>query len=476
MSFVQAVFYELNPHTRFKPSFFLELLAGKLEACRRGEIKRLIINLPPRSLKSLMISVAFPAWLLGHRPGTEIMCASYGQELADKLARDTRRVMASAWYCVLFSTRLAERIAVHDFETEQKGGRFATSVGGSPLGRGGDFIILDDPMKPEEALSETQRTNVKEWYDNTLSSRLNDKEDGCIIIVMQRLHQDDLVGHVLERGEWEVISFPAIAEADEEYVVESPLGSRIYMRCAGEPLHPERESLDTLAKLRKQVGEYNFNAQYQQSPMPPGGAVIKTDWLRYYEPGSEPGRFGYIVQSWDTANKAGELNDYSVCTTWGVDGDRSYLLHVYRKRVNFPDLKRAVLEQRSRYKPHTILIEDKASGTQLIQELHRLGVNLEAYQPPANTDKLMRLYSQATAFESGNVWLPEDELWLKDYVAEITGFPGTKHDDQVDSTTQFLDHLRTRVPPMIISDEVMEKVRNMRPWPGTPGYRRRYGW
>jgi predicted phage terminase large subunit-like protein len=469
MSFIQCAFDELNPQTSFICGPHIELIASKLEACRRGEIRRLIINLPPRNLKSQCVSVAFVAWLLGHAPALRVICASYGQDLAGKFARDTRNVMMSPWYEALFSTRISDRQAVHDFETTAMGGRMATSVGGVITGRGADFIILDDPLKPEEALSETQRDGVNEWFDNTLLSRLNDKATGCIVIVMQRLHQNDLVGHVMGRDEWEVLSFPVIAESDTVDKIESPFGARMFRRQKGDVLHPERESLETILKIRLQIGEYNFASQYQQNPTPLGGTIVKREWLRYYEPGAEPARFGFLVQSWDTANKVGELNDYSVCTTWGVNRPDIYLIDVFRKRLNFPDLKRAVIELRHRFRPHTVLVEDKASGTQLIQELKGDCPSVRPYLPPAGTDKLMRLYSQTTYFENGRVFLRRPAPWLDEYIAELTGFPGGRHDDQVDSTTQFLDHLRTRGGPLIITDEILRLAAIPRRRPHMPG-------
>src|SRR5271167_2580515 len=219
-TFIERSFYELNPQTPLFLGRHIEVIATKLEACRLGNIKRLIINLPPRHLKSHCASVAFVAWHLGYYQAGQVICASYGQDLADKLARDSRSVMMSAWYKELFRTRLAERSAVHDFMTMDLGTRMATSVGGVLTGRGADLIIIDDPLKPDEALSESRRKAVNDWYDNTLLSRLNDKTRGCIIILMQRLHQEDLVGHVLEQEPWDVLSFPAIAEQDEIFAIE----------------------------------------------------------------------------------------------------------------------------------------------------------------------------------------------------------------------------------------------------------------
>lgn len=444
-SFMQRCFHELNPQTPFFMNPYIELLAARLDACRRGEIKRLIINIPPRHLKSICASVAFPAFLLGHNPSVAVISASYGQDLSDKMARDCRNIMSSNFYKEIFPTRLSEeKHSIEEFVTTQKGYRLSTSVGGVLTGRGADFIIIDDPMKPDEALSETRRKSVNEWYDNTLYTRLNDKQNGCIIMIMQRLHEDDLVGHVLEQEKWEVISFPAIAEQDEEHMVKTPLGILKFQRKAGEPLHPERENLATLAVLCQTMGEYNFQSQYQQAPMPPGGGMVKKQWLKFYEPGEQPAKFDLILQSWDTANKVTELSDYSVCTTWGKKKNDFYLLNVFRRRMEFPDLKRAVREQANFYKATTVLIEDKASGTQLIQDLqHERLRGVKAYEPTAaGNDKVMRLNAQTYAIENGQVLLPREAHWLEEYIKELTGFPGSKYDDQVDSTSQALDWLQ----------------------------------
>src|ERR1700676_3951055 len=237
MSFIERSFYELNPQTSFSKSPHIEVMASRLEACRQGKTRRLIVNQPPRSLKSIAVSVAFPAWLLGYDPSMQIICASYGQDLADKHARDCRTIMMSDFYQRLFPrTRLStEKQSVNEFMTTAQGFRMSTSVGGVLTGRGADLIILDDPLKPDDALSETRRNSVNEWYDATLLSRLNSKETGVIIIVMQRLHQDDLVGHVRDQEDWEVLSFPAIAEEHEVHHIESLLGRRRFERKAEKP-------------------------------------------------------------------------------------------------------------------------------------------------------------------------------------------------------------------------------------------------
>jgi predicted phage terminase large subunit-like protein len=442
-AFIARTFHELNPETDFKPNWHIEVIAAELEACWRGETTRLIINVPPRSLKSQAASVAFPAWLLGQNPSAQIICASYAQELANKHAIDCRTVLASDFYRAMFPTRLSsQRQAVQEFMTTRKGVRLATSVGGVLTGRGADFIIIDDPLKPDEALSEVQRKAANDWFDHTLYSRLNDKKTGRIILIMQRLHEDDLVGHVLgQSNQWKVLRFPAFAEEDESYVIQTIFGRRHFQRRAGDALHPERESLEILQHIRETQGEYNFAGQYQQAPAPFGGGMVKADWFKAYTARDLPPKFEMVFQSWDTANKPTELSDYSVCTTWGSNQKNIYLLHTLRKRLDYPTLKRAVAEQAQAFSPRTILIEDKASGTQLIQELIHDGVHgIQRYEP--KMDKVMRMHSVSSTIENGFVYLPEKAEWLPQYLHELSTFPKGKHDDQADSTSQALDWIR----------------------------------
>lgn len=436
-TFLHRSFYALNPQTLFLPNWHIEVLAAKLVACWLGDCLRLIINVPPRHLKSHCASIAFTAWLLGHHPTAQIINVSYGQDLADKLARDARSLMQHEWYQRLFpATHLSsQKQSVNEFMTTAQGYRLATSVGGVLTGRGGDYIIIDDPLKPDEAVSDAQRRAVNHWYDHTLYSRLNDKRHGVIIIVMQRLHEDDLVGHVLAQETWDVLSFPAIAECEETFRIETLGGSRQYTRKVGDVLHPERESRDTLARIRQTIGEYNYAGQYQQAPAPFGGGMVKRDWFKCHEAGQTPDAFDHIIQSWDTANKPTELSDFSVCVTIGIKGSMIFLLHVLRKRLNYPDLKRAVREQEELHRATVVLIEDKASGTQLIQELVQDGCSIVKAVTPVG-DKVMRMHTQVGPIENGFVSLPREAPWLAEYVHELTTFPRGRHDDQVDATSQ----------------------------------------
>jgi predicted phage terminase large subunit-like protein len=223
------------------------------------------------------------------------------------------------------------------------------------------------------------------------------------------------------------------------------LASSGNIRKEGEALHAERDSVETYRAIREAVGEYNFESQYQQSPISLEGGLIKREWLQYYDPAEKPDCYTYTLQSWDTANKNGALNDFSVCTTWGVRDGYFYLLDVHRRRYDYPALKRAAVELSAKFKPTKLLIEDKSSGSSLIQELRAVGVfRIEPYVPPPGSDKGFRFAALAIHFEAGRVLVPRQAAWLDEYVLEITGFPGTKYDDQVDSTSQALEFLATK--------------------------------
>ena len=436
--FTERCFGELNGGEPFLDNWHISYGCTQFEAVRRGEINRLAIALPPRNLKSIIASVAFPAWLLGHDPTAKIICASYGQQLSDELARDCRQIMRSDWYRALFpGTRLkSDRQAVSFFETTAGGSRQATSVGGALTGFGADVVIVDDPTKPEEALSDVERAKANYWLSHTLMTRLNNKVTGKIILVMQRIHEVDMIGYFLSLGPAKLVSFPAIAQEDEDLEWPTPFGMRRHQRKEGEALHPEREPLAALEMLRVAMGTRMFSAQYLQMPAPPGGSIVKPEWFMRYDPASLP-EFDRVFQSWDTATKSGHLSDYSVCTTWGKKGSCYYLLSVFRKRLEYPDLKRAVVEQARLWGAGKVLVEDASSGQALIQDLKNDGFyRLEAVKPKGKKDE--RLQYVSTIIEAGHVYVPTQAPWLEEYLHELMMFPASRHDDQVDSTSQAL--------------------------------------
>jgi hypothetical protein len=309
----------------------------------------LIISLPPRSLKSLMTSVAFPAFILGHSPTRRIICASYSGELAFRHSNDFRAVLASPWYQEIFpGTRIGPKDSETEIELTRRGFRLATSTGGTFTRRGGDLIIIDDPLKPRDAQSDAKRNGANEWFLHTVLSRLDDKRTGAIVIVMQRVHMDDLTGFVRRQSDaWTVLSLPAIAES--EATVALTMG-RFHQRRPGDLLSPVRLPRPILEEERANIGSYYFCAQYQQTPEPPGGLMIKRHWVKRYT--ELPPRLAgsFIIQSYDTAAKGGSDNDWSVCTTWLVTNDcKFYLLHIWRDRVDYPTLKAKLQEHANQW-------------------------------------------------------------------------------------------------------------------------------
>lgn len=438
-SFTESAFDVLQSGDRFKPNWHIRAIAHLLQRAAMGLERRVIINMPPRAAKSMFASIALPAWLLGRDPTESIICLSYARDLAVKLSNDTRTLMASPLYRAAFpGTRLSARKNTEtDFETTRGGFRMASSVGGPLTGRGARFIVIDDPIKPMDALSDTVRTNTNAWFDQTVLSRLNDKTDGAIIVVMQRLHVDDLAGHLMARGGWTVLKLPAIAEAEERV----PLGfGKFHRRRVGELLHAAREPQGVLNELKAGLGSTGFAAQYQQDPVPAGGNLIDWAWFRRFD--ARPPRRPYesVVQSWDTASKAGEINDYSVCTTWLVQDEAFYLLDLHRQRLDMPGLRRRAVALHDQYRPEAVLIEDKASGTALIQELHHMTrMPVIAIEPKG--DKVVRAGAQAMRIEGGQVYLPSAAPWLDELQREVLAFPHGQHDDQVDSMSQFLIYI-----------------------------------
>jgi predicted phage terminase large subunit-like protein len=435
VSFIRRSFETVVPGEKLHLNWHIRAMAHELDQVRAGKVKRLIITVPPRHLKSITASVAFPAFILGHDPAKKIVAVSYSNELTIKHAGDFRAVMKSDWYRRVFpATRTSpEKDTEFELLTTKRGYRYATSVGGTLTGRGGNIIILDDPMKTKDAMSESARTSVIRWFESTLLSRLNLKSEDAIIVVMQRLHADDLVGQLLEKGGWQHLNLPAIAEVAERIAIG---GGKYHWRKTGQVLDPIREPEHVLKSLRDSMGTLDFSAQYLQRPIPAEGNLIKREWLKFYQVPAERKPRDFFITSWDTAMKATELADYSVGTVWHVQGDNSYLLEVIRKRFDYPDLKRAVIGARGRWPGSQILIEDKGSGTSLIQDLRRDGIAVVAIKPEA--DKITRLYADQAQFESGSVHFPEKAPWLGDLIAELLAFPGGRHDDQVDSITQAL--------------------------------------
>jgi predicted phage terminase large subunit-like protein len=438
-AFTQKTFRTVDPGARYLHNWHIDLIAEYLEACTRRQIKRLVINVPPRYLKSVSVSVGWPAWLIGKNPSERIIAASYSDRLSLKHSVDCRLVMQSEWYRRVFPSVIltGDQNEKSKFVTTARGQRFATSVGGTATGDGGNFLIVDDPHNPTQALSAVQRETALTWFDQTFANRLDDKENGVIVVVMQRLHANDLSGHLLAKGGWEHLCIPGIAEV--KTVID--FGRVRVTREQGDVLHPERESREAIDRQKVEMGSYAFAGQYQQRPAPAEGGMFKAGWFaRYAKPQDA---YEMIVQSWDTASKPGELNDPSCCTTWGVRKDGYDLLQVLVRRLEYPDLKALVRTQAENFGANAVLIEDKSSGQALLQDLGRetklplIGINPEK-------DKITRASAESATVEAGKVALPTHAAWLTDYEMEMLTFPNAPHDDQVDSTSQFLKWIKER--------------------------------
>src|SRR5665213_490433 len=397
-TFLYRCVQTLAPGAPFLPNWHIEAIAYQLERVRRGELTRLIINLPPRSLKSIAVSVAFPAYLLGLDPRRKIFGISYGTELAAKHASDFRSIVQAPWYRKAFPNMKISRLVDSDVYTTGRGYRKSTSVHATLTGLGGDCFIIDDPLKPVDAQSEAQRN------------------------------------HLHEKAGWTLLSLPAIAETDEEIAIGE---GKVHKRCAGEALHPKREPLELLKNLQRELGPDVFAAQYQQSPVPPGGGMIRREWLRYFDKAPEHTYKTKLIQSWDTAAKNGGQNDWSVCTTWLIAGEIFYLLDLTRGRFEYPLLRETALELAKRFKPDSILIEDASTGIALAQELREV-CRYRIDPIPVHQDKIGRLYVQQAKFASGRVLFPKGAPFLAELEAELLTFPQGKTDNRVDSISQAL--------------------------------------
>lgn len=396
------------------------LICEKLEAVERGEIKRLMITMPPRHGKSVLASEYFPAWYLGRNPTHQVIHVTYGQELASGFGRKVRNQLADERYKKVFATRHSpDSTAAHRFHTTDGGVYHAVGMGGAITGKGANLLIIDDPVRNrEDAESAGKRQKMKDWFQSVAYTRL--MPNGAVVIIQTRWHEDDLSGWLLKehaQENWTVLSLPAISEE-------------------GQALWREAYPIERLLKIKEAVGSRDWNALYQQNPIPSEGGIIKVDWLKRYE--TLPVDKLRLFQSWDTAYKAKLTNDPSVCTTWLQTKDgKFYLIESYVMRGEYADVKRAIQSKYDQFKPQAVLIEDKASGQSLIQELRHTPIPVIAIQP--NGDKITRLNSVSTMFEAGQIFLPERAAWLADYEHELLSFPLAAHDDQVDSTSQALE-------------------------------------
>lgn len=492
------------------PSLFadgvpLECVADHLQAVARGEIKRLIVNIPPRMSKSSLCSVSFPAWVWAQRresptsgPGTQFLHASYSQSLSLRDSVKCRRLIESPWYKQLWGDRFvltSDQNTKTRFDNSRTGSRLCTSVGSTLTGEGGNIIIVDDPNAAQEAFSEATISTTIEWWDTALSTRLNDARNGAFVVIQQRLAEDDLTGHILSKsvGEWQHVMLPMRYEPERSF--HTSIGWEDWRSEPGELLWPERFGEDEVVQLERTLGPYGAAGQLQQRPSVKGGGIIKRDWWQLWEQDQFPS-MSYIVASLDTAYTTKQENDFSAMTIWGVftdmpdtmannfasanhHGEKSgssslvnyktaaarfdeaaqiklrssliesapkvVMLWAWQERMELHELVEKVASSCSRFRVDTLLIESKAAGISVAQELRRLYSNEDfgvQLLDPGSQDKVSRLYSVQHLFSDGIIYAP-DRRWADEVITQIEMFPKAKNDDLVDTVSQAMRYLRT---------------------------------
>jgi len=432
-----------------------QIMASAFERVAKGELKRLIINMPPRHTKSEFASYLLPAWFLGKYPEKKIIQTAHTAELAVGFGRKVRNLVSSEAFSRVFDTKLSsDSKAAGRWNTDKGGDYFAIGVGGAVTGKGADLLIIDDPHSEQEAKQGNPAVfdNVYEWYTSGPRQRL--QPGGAIIIVMTRWSKRDLTGQILKNSEkdgvndWEVIEFPALLPS-------------------GTPLWPGFWKKEELEAIKAEIPVYKWEAQYQQNPTSQENAIIKRESWRVWESEVAPS-CDYIIQSWDTAFEKSNRSDYSACTTWGVfdqPNQRGEMkpniicLDSFKQRMEFPELKQKALELYQEWEPDTLIIEKRASGAPLIYELRQIGVPVSEYTPSKGSDKIARVNAISDLFASGVVWCP-DTRWADELMEELASFPNGDHDDLVDSTSQAL--LRFRRGGFISLDSDEEDQPNLR--------------
>jgi len=435
-AFAYAAYEVVHPHEPLCPNWHIDCICHYLAAMEGERLrKRLVMNLPPRSLKSYLVSVAWVAWLLGRKPSLRIICASYSEQLAYKFSRDCRALMESQFYKRIFPTRLNPKKSTEaEFETTKRGSRLATSVGGTLTGRGGDVFIIDDPTKANDANSQVALEAANEWFRNSARSRLNRQSKSLVVVTQQRLHAKDLSGTLIDSG-WPSLVIPAVAIETQNYAVAD---GEVYRRPSGELLQPDRDGPDTIEEIKREVGSRIFAAQYQQNPTPPDGNMIKAAWLRRYHSIPPRNKFRSVILSCDPAGKADVKNDYTAMTVLGIDARELYLLHVERGHWTVLEMQRRITTLACQWDPTHIIVEDTASGIGLIQLLKEQ-TRLPVIGQHSRDDKETRLSRHEGRFEAGRILLPAEAPWLAEFESELLSFPSGRYDDQVDALMLCLD-------------------------------------
>ena len=483
--FVKQGWHVIEPGVPFTHGFHLEVICEHLEAVTHGDIRRLLINIPPRHAKSTIVAVMWPVWEWLSRPEEKYLCASYSGVLSTRDALKARRLLQSPWFQDRWGDRVVltgDQNAKQRYENDKTGYRIASSVGGTATGEGGSRLILDDPHGAQDAQSDTMRASTLEWFDTVWSSRLNDPRSDAMVVIMQRLHEQDVSGHILTdlRG-WEHLCLPAEFDGKRR---KTSLGAYDVREAKGDLLWPERFTTAVLTEMKQAMGEYGTAGQLQQDPVPSGGGIIKVEHFKMWMVSDYMPQFEYVLQSYDCAFTEKTSGDPTACTTWGIffhKGQRhAMLVDAWDEHLSYPDLrKRSIEDWHAQYggdkranpptkprKPDRVLVEAKASGQSLLQDLRLAKVPAVGYNP-GNADKVSRAHQATPTLELGYLWIPESTKnpgqfvsWAKPFIKELSKFPVTEHDDYTDTFSQAVIYLKDEgwfELPKALDDEILEQ-------------------
>ncbi len=435
--FIKRAWPTIEPSTEYLHNWHIDLIGEHLSQIP-DKTTRLCINIPPRYMKSIEATVMWPVWLWTIDPSLRFLFCSYSAELSVKHSVDRRTIIRSPW----FQERWGHAVKLRDDQDTKKefantagGFMLSTSVGGSATGRGGDIIVIDDPINPDQSMSDAERKNANDWLSITLTTRLNDKTRGAIVLVMQRLHTDDPTASMMKGGGWEHIKLPC--PATEDTSITFPVSGRVKEVKTGDPLWPERENTEQLDIQHVRMGSWAFAGQYLQRPSPLGGGIIKRDWFKFYDPDTlDMSSIPRIINSWDLTFKK-EGSSRVGGQAWGARGPDRFLLDRVFRDMSFLDSVQAILDMKIRH-PRTqgIVIEDKANGPAVMNVLEGKVTGVVPFDPQGT--KIERLQAVSPQVESGNIYLPKGAPWLEEFLEEVCNFPATTYDDQVDPMTQAL--------------------------------------
>lgn len=456
--FLQQAFKIIYPEQTYEHNWHVDVLCKHLEAVARGEIRNLDINIAPRTIKSLLINVVFPAWVWSTNPYKKFITASYAASLSIGFNIRRRTLIRSDWYQSMWRIKIKDdRDTTHVFENSVNGFMMATSVGGSITGEGADFLISDDLIDVNDAFSRASREHTRFWFDNTFYNRLNNAKEGARINVNQRLHEEDITALINEKfkglDNWESLVIPMIKT---DHQVQTKL-NWVDPRQKGELMHPSRFG-EKQANVHMS-NSYKWSSQYQQSPTPIGGGIVKEEWIRYYD--TLPTDLEKYIITADLTFKGEKKNDYVSFQAWGKKGIYKYLIDVVRGKWSYSETKENFLTFCSKHPlASKKYIEDKANGPALISDLQKTINGLEAWPTkiskiPVNIDKIQRMHLVSSDYENGVVLLPKNIVLVDSFVHEVTSFTdngsSTGNDDMVDASTMALIELNIKKKTFIAS-------------------------